>query len=242
MGVGTPVIVLHILLLGTILVLLPTLACIQAVVMGRVDPEARMVEDHRWALYRDTVVVLLLLGVASAVLGVQRHGWVGMGLNLPPGGWTALTGWSFVAVAGGLAVTALAHLVGLAARIPERPLVAALLPRTPRERLAFSGVSAAAGVGEEAAFRGYALAGLTALAGVPAAVLLSSLSFGLSHAYQGPLGVARTATVGLVLAWITLAAGSLWPAVVGHMLLNIIMGFVGGERLLRRSPSTSNGT
>ena len=242
MGVCTPVIFLHVLLLGTILVVLPALACIQAVVMGRMDPEARMVGEHRWALYRDTMVVLLLLGVASAALGVQRYGWEGMGLTLPTGGWTALLGWSSLAVAGGLAVTALAHLVGLAARIPERPLVAALLPRTPRERLAFSGVSAAAGLGEEAAFRGYALAGLTALAGVPAAVLLSSLAFGLSHAYQGPLGLVRTGTVGLVLAWVTLAAGSLWPAVVGHMLLNILLGIVGGERLLRPAPPISNGT
>lgn len=234
--------VLHLLLLGTILVALPALSCIQAVVMGRMDPEARMVEGHRPALYRDTVVVLLLLGVVSGMMGVPRYGWDGMGLTLPPGGWTALVGWSLAAVAGGLTVSALAHGVGLLTRTPERPLVAALLPRTTRERLAFLGVSAAAGLGEETAFRGYALAGLTALAGVPAAVLLSSLAFGLSHAYQGPLGVVRTATTGFVLAWVVLASGSLWPAVVGHVLLNIILGIAGGERLLRRPGTIANGT
>lgn len=233
--------VLHILLLGTILVVLPTLSCLQAVLMERMDPEARLVGERRLALYRDTVVVLLLLGVVSAILGVPRYGRQGMGLDLPSGGVVPLAGWTLLAVAGGLGVTALAHLVGLVGRIPERPLVAALLPRTPGERIAFSGVSAAAGLGEETAFRGYALSALTALAGAPAAVLLSSVSFGLSHAYQGPLGIARTAAVGLLLAGVTLAAGSLWPAVAGHALLNIIMGLAGGERLLRR-PATPNGT
>lgn len=228
---------LHNLLLGTILVGLPALASIQAVVMGRVDPAARMVEEHRLALYRDTVLVLLLLGVASVLLGMERHGWGAMGLDLPTGGIVPLVGWTAGALTGGLVVTGAAHAVGVMAGIPERPLVAALLPRTRGERLAFSGVSAAAGLGEEAAFRGYALAALTAVAGAPAAALLSSVSFGFSHAYQGPLGIARTATVGLVLAWITLASGSLWPAVMGHVLLNLVMGIAGGERLLRRPPT-----
>jgi len=230
----------HLLFLGTLLLGLPAMALLQAIFMARMDPEARMVEGHRNAMYRDTVVVLLLLGTAAVVLGVRRFGWEGMGLQLPPGGMVPLLGWMLAGVTGGVGMVALFHVVGVVARVPERPLVAALLPRTSGERLAFSGVSTAAGLGEEAAFRGYAMAALTGMVGVPAAVLVSSVSFGFAHAYQGPLGVARTAATGGVLAGITLFSTSLWPAVMAHVLVNLLMGIAGGERLLRRP--LQNGT
>jgi len=224
----------HLLFLGTLLVGLPAMALLQVVFMDRMDPEARMVEEHRSAMYRDTVVVLVLLGTAAVVLGVERYGWERMGLIPPPGGVGSLLGWTLVGVVGGVATVGLAHVVGVLAGVPERPLVAALLPRTPGERLAFAGVSLAAGLGEEVAFRGYALITLGGMMGLPAAVVVSSLSFGLAHAYQGPLGVTRTAMTGGVLAGITLLSTSLWPAVLAHVLVNLLMGIAGGERLLRR--------
>jgi len=227
---------LHLLFLVTVLVGLPGMALLQAIFMARMDPEARMVEGHRSALYRDTAVVLVLLGTAAVVLGVGRFGWVGMGLQPPPGGVVPLLGWTLVGVGGGVAMVGLAHVVGLLSGVPERPLVAALLPRTSGERLAFSGVSLAAGLGEEMAFRGYALVALGGMMGLPAAVVVSSLSFGFAHAYQGPLGVARTAATGGVLAGVTLFSSSLWPAVLAHVLVNLLMGLAGGERLLRRPP------
>ena len=41
------------------------------------------------------------------------------------------------------------------------------------------------------------------------AVALSSLIFGLGHAYQGPAGMGKTGLVGLVMALLTVASGSL---------------------------------
>jgi membrane protease YdiL (CAAX protease family) len=224
----------HLLFLGTLLVGLPAMALLQAALMARMDPQATLVEGHRKALYRDTVVVLLLLGGAAVLLGVVRFGWEGMWLQWPAGGLLPLLGWTLAGVAGGVAMVGAAHVVGVLAAIPERPMVAALLPRTPGERVAFAGVSSAAGLGEEVAFRGYALAALGGTLGLPLAVLVSSVSFGFAHAYQGPLGVARTAATGGVLAGITLLSASLWPAVLAHVLVNLIMGIAGGERLLRR--------
>jgi len=53
-------------------------------------------------------------------------------------------------------------------------------------------------------------------------VLLSSLLFGLGHAYQGWMGILQTAMVGVVLAAFTLRWGTLWPAIFAHALLNTV--------------------
>jgi len=46
----------------------------------------------------------------------------------------------------------------------------------------------------------------------------SALLFGLGHLYQGPLGVAGTALIGLILGWHYLARGRVLPLIVGHAL------------------------
>jgi uncharacterized protein len=51
-------------------------------------------------------------------------------------------------------------------------------------------------------------------------VLISSILFGLGHAYQGWAGVVQTALIGVVLARLTLYWGTLWPAVLAHAALN----------------------
>jgi membrane protease YdiL (CAAX protease family) len=77
------------------------------------------------------------------------------------------------------------------------------------------------GVYEELTARGFLLARcLTALDGVWAPVLLSSILFGLGHAYQGWIGVAQTAVMGAILAAYTVHWGTLWPAILAHALLN----------------------
>lgn len=53
-------------------------------------------------------------------------------------------------------------------------------------------------------------------------VLVSSLLFGLGHLYQGWMGVAQTTLVGVVLAMLTLRWRTLWPAIIGHALLDIV--------------------
>lgn len=54
------------------------------------------------------------------------------------------------------------------------------------------------------------------------AVVVSSLLFGLGHAYQGWFGVVQTALIGLVFATLVLRWGRLWPVIIAHGLINFV--------------------
>lgn len=56
--------------------------------------------------------------------------------------------------------------------------------------------------------------------GTWAPVLISSVLFGLGHAYQGWTGVVQTTLIGILLARLTLRWGTLWPAIIAHAALN----------------------
>lgn len=100
----------------------------------------------------------------------------------------------------------------------------ALLPRTAREFHLFNHVSFAAGVCEELIFRGFLLALLTSLSGLYVGVLLSAMLFGLCHAYQGVNGIIKTGLFGLVFTLIVVATGSLLPAIIIHVAVDIAGG------------------
>jgi membrane protease YdiL (CAAX protease family) len=90
----------------------------------------------------------------------------------------------------------------------------------------FPGVTAMmffVGVYEELAARGFLLTRCrAALRGTWAPVLLSALLFGLGHVYQGWIGVAQTALIGVILAAFTVRWGTLWPAILAHAGLNTL--------------------
>jgi membrane protease YdiL (CAAX protease family) len=129
-------------------------------------------------------------------------------------------------------VVLIVHGVRRRAKIPETRLLRELIPRTRQEKWIFAGLSFAAGVGEEVAFRGYALTALTPfLGGAWGAAAFTSLVFGLLHAYQGPVGMARTTLLGFVLAASFAVSGSLWPAIAAHVALDLLGGLLWGDRL-----------
>jgi membrane protease YdiL (CAAX protease family) len=65
------------------------------------------------------------------------------------------------------------------------------------------------------------------------AAVLSSLVFGILHAYQGWLGIVRTALLGMILAASFVVSGSLWPAIIAHALLDVLVGLVFAETLMK---------
>jgi uncharacterized protein len=76
---------------------------------------------------------------------------------------------------------------------------------------------------EEVLARGFLLRRCqTLLGGAWLPVLISSLLFGLGHFYQGWSGVAQTALIGIVLGFLTLRWGTLWPAIIAHAGLNTL--------------------
>ena len=99
--------------------------------------------------------------------------------------------------------------------------VAPIVPRT-REELAWSvPLSLTAGVCEETLYRGYFLVVLAPVFGWWGGALLSSVPFGLAHAYQGRSGIVRTAVVGVFLASTVALTGSIWPAMALHALIDV---------------------
>ena len=209
--------------LVALLVILPVLSVVQVGALGDTEIE-------RMPAYLSSIVSLGVLGAAAAGVGWRHGGASALGLvGLP---WGAFLTWTGGLVAGGLLVTGLFRQVGMTLGMREAPLLRSLLPVTERERLAFGGLSVAAGVGEELAYRGYVMGVLGGIVGGPWAAVISSLVFGLLHVYQGPLGILRTATLGGLLAWGFLATGSLWPSIVAHAALDVLLGIFLAERMM----------
>ena len=199
---------------------------------------------ERASIYAGSAATLALIGAAALVFGFA-HGDGGADTfpflwGLPPRTVAVLTV--------GLVVVGLGVILAFEPIDRWKPsrgaaLVLELLPRTAREKWAFVGLSVVAGIAEEVAYRGYALSAFELLVrgpllGVPSAWIAaaaSSIPFAVLHAYQGPLGVARTAMVGFALASSVVVSGNILPAILAHALIDILAGLVVGPWLLERS-------
>jgi membrane protease YdiL (CAAX protease family) len=114
--------------------------------------------------------------------------------------------------------------------------VSPLTPRTRIQKLVAGFVLAPSiGVCEEFLYRGFALTELTGwLHSLTAAFVISSLAFGVAHAYQGTTGILRAAMIGAFLACPVIAIGSLYPSMVLHSAYDALMFVWIGPRRLRR--------
>jgi len=83
-----------------------------------------------------------------------------------------------------------------------------------------------AGFYEEFMFRGFLMQGLAMFFGASrgawiVACVVQGALFGLAHAYQNPLGIAITGTLGVLMGLLVLAFGrNLWPVIIGHGLFD----------------------
>ena len=83
-----------------------------------------------------------------------------------------------------------------------------------------------AGFYEEFMFRGFLMQGLAMLFGASRAAwivacVLQGALFGAAHAYQNPLGIMITGTLGVLMGLLVLASGrNLWPVIIGHGLFD----------------------
>jgi CAAX protease family protein len=81
-----------------------------------------------------------------------------------------------------------------------------------------------AGLFEEFIFRGFLLQRLEKIFGgshvaLGGACILQAAIFGLAHAYQNPIGIVMTGTIGLILSLLFLASGrNLWMPIIAHGL------------------------
>lgn len=116
-----------------------------------------------------------------------------------------------------------------------------LLPHTQAERKLFWLVSVTAGLCEETLYRGFLTWYIAGWTGPWAAIVLSSLIFGLGHVYLGLAHVPRTFLVGLVLAVLAYFSGSLWPSIVIHAAMDWNAGEL-GYALLSKPRDTAAAT
>lgn len=216
--------VLDALFTTTLLVLLPIFAAVQLRVVD-------LTELPRTVAYANSIATMAILGSAALALGLWGPGPAALGFTWP-GSVTVLT-WSLGLTALGMAMifgsVALRRSLGSS----ESAYLRHLLPRTGRERATFALLSLSAGTGEEVVFRSYLIAVLAGVLGGPvAAAAVAALVFAAVHAYQGPLGMVRTALLGLLLAAPLLAIGSIWPAMVAHTAIDLLAGLVFATRLI----------
>jgi membrane protease YdiL (CAAX protease family) len=209
-----------------LLELLPAMAVAQLPLVEEDAPLPRI------PVYVSSTVLILVMGWGAWLVGRGELGPVAMGLS--PVSWPTLALWSGGLTAAALVMMGLFLVFRRLLGLRETPLLAQLLPRTGQEKGLFVALSLAAGWGEEMAYRGFLVPALALmLGGVWPAAILSSAVFGLLHAYQGLLGIVRTALLGLVLAGSLILTGSLWPAIVAHAILDVVAGVLLGEALVK---------
>jgi membrane protease YdiL (CAAX protease family) len=101
------------------------------------------------------------------------------------------------------------------------------MPHTPAEHQWWLPLSLTAGFCEELLYRGFLTWLVASYVGLPAAIGVVVVAFGLGHASQGRSGVIKTGLVGLVMSIIVVLTGWLVPAMIVHALLDIGAGQLG---------------
>jgi membrane protease YdiL (CAAX protease family) len=109
-----------------------------------------------------------------------------------------------------------------------------LVPHTLEERRTWVALSTTAGVCEEILFRGFLVAWLTPLLGVPLAFGGSALLFAGAHTYLGRTGAIRAGIAGLVMGGLYALTGSLWVPMLLHAAVDIHSGSLGFEAMRAR--------
>lgn len=82
-------------------------------------------------------------------------------------------------------------------------------------------IAAAAGLGEEALFRGAMLQALANPVGIPLALAVTSIGFGLVHLLT-PAYAVLAGLVGAYLGWLAVATGDVWTPAVAHGLYDFV--------------------
>ena len=126
---------------------------------------------------------------------------------------------------------------GLRAQLEE---AAPFVPRDRREMRHFAAVSVTAGICEEVLYRGFLIwyvCGVTGTSapGVAAAVVVSSVVFGLCHLYQGPRNSVRVGVLALVFGGLYVLAGALWVVMALHAAVDVAGGLLAVALMRRRS-------
>lgn len=188
----------------------------------------------QWALGGLVAWRAFARGLKLAELGLGSNAWVGLVAVGVAGG----------VVIGGLQWVNLRRIGKMEGEAPEllRRLASRLLPVTLVEFLPYSALAITAGVCEEFVYRGFALGALLRV-GIPVwmAVGVTSILFGLAHAYQGRAGIVSTGIFGVALAVARLDFASLVPVMMWHAGLDLAAGIAAPRYLLEKKQRSPEG-
>src|SRR6266478_6551746 len=178
--------------------------------------------DWRKGFVFDAIGKMLLVGAAWGLIRLRGETLAEIGLKRPAS-WTRtfMSGIAFAAIV--FIAMYLSEKAGFRRDLSKFKDVQGNL------ELAVLGVfyaSVGAGFYEEFMFRGFLMQGLAMLFGASrsawiVACVLQGALFGAAHAYQNPLGMAITGTLGILMGLLVLALGrNLWPVIIGHGLFD----------------------
>jgi membrane protease YdiL (CAAX protease family) len=120
---------------------------------------------------------------------------------------------------------------------PEPELVYALIPRTRIVKVwDVLVIAPTAALCEEFLYRGFLLAALSQWFHSAAwGCTISSIAFGLAHFYQNLSGIVRAALLGALLAVPVICAGTIFPSMAAHFLIDAVVLVWLGPRMVKNS-------
>lgn len=187
---------------------------------------------NRSQLYRNTFIghwVCFFAGMA--IWAAQARPWDELGLGLTIDLWFGVA--ALLTVLGIVALVLQLRQVSGATREEIGSLkkhfgdLAVLIPQNRRELARWYGLSTTAGIVEEVLWRGYLIWYLNQVMPLWAAVLVSTVAFGLAHAYQGPRHLPQIMLLAAALAGLYLLSGSVWLSIILHAAVDILQGRLG---------------
>jgi membrane protease YdiL (CAAX protease family) len=179
---------------------------------------------NRMRHFRTTAIMLVLLTSLSVVVGKAE--------------WIDLYRFDAARLPQGLAAGAVMYVLAVAFMRPRwrraveqrSRIVHLFMPDTARERAWWVLVSTLAGIGEEITWRGVQTALLAYLTGsFVVGAALSAISFGVAHSIQGWKAAALIAVLALGFQAVVAISGSLYVAMLVHVLYDITAGLAYGK-------------
>lgn len=111
--------------------------------------------------------------------------------------------------------------------------ISIMIPQNGNELARFYGLSITAGIVEEILWRGFLIWYFSQFMPLWAAALLSTIGFGLAHAYQGIAQLPHITAVGAAFAVLYLLSGSIWLPIILHAAVDILQGRLGYDVMYR---------
>lgn len=175
-----------------------------------------------------TLFALLALHVLMVstvwLFAVKKRGarWENLGIRVNGLRWPAIAGWAALGLMVSLASTAAYVVIVTALGIewlqPQSPLSDELLGQGPTRALSVGVLVALGPAAEEVFFRGFLLPALVQGIGAVPGVAAASAIFAVAH---GDIAVVLPVFVsGVILSWLYVQTGSLWPPFLAHSVQN----------------------